>query len=469
MGYLVDSGLDVLKNLRANQDKVFGRRYALYIITLATEIDNEAIDWLIKYGRVIDSLVGHAVAFITFYNTATAPLTRGNSRGLRENELMKIRAYTPNIDFDLAEAEEKIIDLDVAAMQGRYSRRVFNITMTYESDNIARFLGLNLKELPCLVFIDDPNGKEYHVLPIEKTDDNLFVQLREIIGEFYSIKPYQPYFDLLLEWKKQLLAIKNAQYRITDLQNTIEKINRRIPDEKIQVAPLVRDQEQKNALAILNQWLTRVYAKTPTEIEMDTLEKLSNIELFNQCKTLLRLDTSITYHLNILQKEVIPDYEQSNLEKYYAKKLHHLLPENWLDNKQPSSFTKDDWQKTLTTVLSNHNNVTVGAKTWLKDIQNVIDEIDLTEIRSESTAGYRADLSSSERLLRLIPKSIDDIKRQLDKQERPKISPILNKIKWVERGRTAKSFVNTTARTISSNSESVLKAIELGLKSQGIT
>lgn len=169
MGFGVGcEGVELLNSLRTNEDIVFGRRYPLYIIALATEVDDDAIKWLTKYARAIDSLTGKSIAFIIFYNSVRLYATA--------NTFYKKAPIDQEGTEKIFHRSLQTFDVPSAALQSnkslnkyvkgrvRFPDEAFVTSMTYQSDNIARSLGIKPTELPCFLFIDDPNSREYHLL-----------------------------------------------------------------------------------------------------------------------------------------------------------------------------------------------------------------------------------------------------------------------------------------------------------------
>src|SRR5689334_6282511 len=69
--YVTCPGADLLKQMSENADGLLGEPYALYIIALATYIDDEALQWISDYATAFDSLTGPFGVFLLFYNEAS--------------------------------------------------------------------------------------------------------------------------------------------------------------------------------------------------------------------------------------------------------------------------------------------------------------------------------------------------------------------------------------------------------------
>jgi len=206
MGWALQcKGADLLRSLRKAEDAVLGRRYALYILALAAEVDEEAIQWLCEFGRPVDSLTAHGIAFLVFSNStrfyATSdPRSRESvdhdgSRRLFDRGTGIIDV--PRHDIEGSRALTDWAEHRFHSTGASFPREALVRSMTYESDEVARCLGISPAELPCFVFIDDPGGKDYFVVPMEPLGKALFSKLCRIVGAFYSADSNRTYLELL--------------------------------------------------------------------------------------------------------------------------------------------------------------------------------------------------------------------------------------------------------------------------------
>ena len=94
MGYRVRCpGVDLLNQLSRDAVGFLGKPYALYVVALATVVDDEALKWLADYETALDSVTGPYAAFLLFFNEAL--LFDYNSRNYREERYLPGYADLP--------------------------------------------------------------------------------------------------------------------------------------------------------------------------------------------------------------------------------------------------------------------------------------------------------------------------------------------------------------------------------------
>jgi len=162
-------GDDLAKKLRRERLPL-GKPYALYVIALATQIDEKELAWLQKYSAAIDSLTGRAIAFVLFFNS--------------------LKPSSPIAGESTADR-----DPEASSTQGAHFAR----SMTYESDKFARALGIHPSDLPCLVLIDNPEGRDFYTHPLIG-NENYLLDLRKIFGDFCALPECQDYVRRLEAW-----------------------------------------------------------------------------------------------------------------------------------------------------------------------------------------------------------------------------------------------------------------------------
>lgn len=221
MGFhLKCSGADLLKQLNKDAYKFLDAPYGLYIIALACYVDDDVLEWLIKYEMALDSITGPYAAFLLFYNEAsfnTIPYFKNKyphyDRNIEEQIL---------VDGGTLRKGENVLDDFINHHSAeRYHpemmthKKYLIRSMTYESDKVARELGI-LDKLPCLLFIEDPKSSEFHILPLEKSDSNTIQEIRQLLGQFFNEQQHSDFFNAIKMWHRlndrRIEAIKAGIY-----------------------------------------------------------------------------------------------------------------------------------------------------------------------------------------------------------------------------------------------------------------
>lgn len=145
MGLAVNcQGADLLRELNSDKN-FFLRQYPLYVIALATEMDDEAIKWLVEYGRVLDSLTGEHIAFVTFYNSVRFRATIGEPRQNRNfiDEVGTREIFSPSL-----EVPQSLLKEDYGVVQ-RYVNDLYN--------QLSRYMDFGQNPLSLELFIINKN------------------------------------------------------------------------------------------------------------------------------------------------------------------------------------------------------------------------------------------------------------------------------------------------------------------------
>jgi hypothetical protein len=449
MGWAVDcEGADLIRALRATEDSVLGRRYALYIIALATEIDDQAIKWLSDYGRSIDSLTGPAVAFIVFYNSAKCYAHADNGPPLL---LRLLQDLGPRIDAqgtthvfkkppptegrEIGKADLATIDVPSKALDGssaltshvrgriRFPDEAFVRSMTYESDSVARFLGISPKELPCFVFIDDPENTEYHTLPMKGFDGDLMMQMRQVIGSFYEAAGETPYLELIERWDslhRRMLALRQEHIIIEE----------------------------------------RLRAEIHGDFRNKELDQIAGSSRY--LKNLRRARKGLQHFLSTVH-ETPPGADISKIKKFFSHRLSSLVSKSESAWAEPDSLYPADRIKSALSVLEHRIR---GAEGKTETVQLAVNK------RLEATTASRR-AAATERIAKCveeigqIERAIDDVKHQLSDMDRPRIESVFNKLKWGTRRKLVASATTHAAEQVGKRVDTIIKALEFAMKAFG--
>jgi hypothetical protein len=223
MGFHVNCrGADLLHGLRASARALLGEPYSLYLIALATQVDDAALEWLHKYEMQLDSLTGPYAAFLMFYNRAYLSVTDDSSCPLPLDPAERAltsgdRARWPG-DAVKIEIESSILNAGASAVDDalKYDHRVGTdktvlvTSMTYESDTVARELGV-VEALPCLIVFDNPASPEFYVFSLMESDADRMRDLRSLIGAFLADPNHSQYLEILRRWHNQNAKLQKLQ------------------------------------------------------------------------------------------------------------------------------------------------------------------------------------------------------------------------------------------------------------------
>lgn len=516
MGFRVrTTGIDLVWHLRNNVKKLFGHEYSLYIIALATEVDDEALAGLIKNERAIDSLTGEDIAFITFYNSvrffvdpADAPKAYSYKSLLRKNLDIYHRheegsKFAPTIEvpselikeshpYHLSEYLFKHVDLDYGA---------FALSMTYESDSIARYLGIEPSELPCLVFIDNPKSEEYYILPINLLGDKLITVLRKVIGQFYSHKLNKPYFELIRKFEMLTKRQSSVEYRMQRNSFSLDKLHKDLISgphdlpEPIRFEKLIDEKHYYSAYQYLKSWLRNVFeGKVPIKLNNDLLNRFTP-DLYTKSidpeGTNYNYIRAFKYFSNRVNEGQLGDKDKINLHRFYEKIMVALLDDHQKPNKNCAEFTLAEWKSVFNLLMPIENlkkslkklvsikllELQETRKMRIQGLQETINQLDLNEVRRKRIDIFKQKtqqgISELEQEIADLKKEGEELKnelgaigKKLNDTKTPQIAPILNKTKNAQK-KAISSKLSKTFNIAVDKAETVLKAIELGAKISG--
>ena len=213
MGYHVAcSGAELIQRLCTDPDRFLGRPHALHMMALCTMVDDEVVDWLMQYEMALDSLTGPDAAFLLFYNEAELRATASPAPD-HENTPTVQRVQ---ISAEVLRGGTHAVDEVVRYQAGIWrSRDILVQSMTYESDAIARELGI-LDRLPCIVLFDDPRSDEFYLLPLDDPGD-ILSEIRKLLAAYQKGEANTEYFKALREWHE-------ANDRLTMVRTIAERL-----------------------------------------------------------------------------------------------------------------------------------------------------------------------------------------------------------------------------------------------------
>lgn len=443
MGFSITcEGADLLKSLRINEDSVLGRRYPLYIIALATEVDDNAIRWLSENGRALDSVTGSFIAFLIFYNSARfhASATHGQPFHASTTRGQRI------VDLEGTEAVFRYrlpsIEVPPSALQGAWNLRqyvagkmqfpdeAFVTSMTYESDALSRELGVMPNELPCLVLIDDPLGSEVYILPMEQqSDSDLFSILRRIIGDFYADKAHKEYFDLIRQWDEQQKLLFRLQRQKT-----------------FQLDDHFGKESYSDARESLRSYLASPQDQHKLTDKGEAALKALTLELFDRAKGCRRA-ISVAHDLEKGMIRFDGKVRKSIYQNFLKKFFDSESKQRWCSGSGPS---EEEAKEIIQSAVA------PGSQARLLLEQDMISLQSAIQLAQEELDSAR----------NTVEENINKIIKQLDDMDRPKIGPALSKYKWIQRKQIASTWVKRAAGTAEKGASALLKILELGTKLQ---
>jgi hypothetical protein len=488
ISYIAD---DFIMEIRRNPVAVFGEDYPLYIIALATEMDKEAIKWLIEYRRAVDSLTHRSAAFITFYNSVrfqvrkefTSTSIRSTVKGGRIS--LKDSASAINIEVSpWALSSPQVLKYELDHKMGNLDMEAFVSAMTYESDSMARCLGINFSDLPCFVFIDDPNSKEYYSLPISDVGSDLFDILRIIMGEFRSHKKNKPYFDLINQieaLQSEYNSIKAKSYPfhrhvhlLTDEKNGISKPF----GHNLSVKALLEFDDYSKAKSVLEKWLICIYGnEIPNYINSIIVNKFDP-DFFYRAKkpwkSRRRIERAVEHFSRRLSSGRLNEMDGMGLFDLYSRFRIYLKDVRLITQEEIYEVSIDEWSEMLKAALAAIIPIEKEQASEIELLQNAIGGIKVENVLekrliaiNENIKHNHQEIAKIEADIPDIENAIDDLKLELKKVNQPKIEPILDKIKWIQRREIISSFITRTSQTAGRGAETIIKAVELGMRASG--
>jgi archaellum component FlaC len=447
------TGAELLNYISNNEKELFGRQYLLYIIALATTVDDVAIRWLCRNARAIDSLTGESIAFIVFYDSlkfyATPPsetdLPVDINRAINETMGPKMRNVVEPIfpTFSVTKKQLQSCRLNVEPDYD-LQKKAFLISTTYESEKAAKALGIKHVDLPCLVFIDDPSCKEKYLLHME-FNDRLFRYLRKIVDIFDADNNVKAYMELIDELNKLQGDLEDLKMQKSRIKRDLELI----PEQNLQLNSMsFHTDDYPHAKAKLKKWLNGVYGvQVPTEVKFKILKPFTQ-DLFYNFRRINKIESRSNEISFMLSKQQIFDNAKLKIKRLYLKNVRPLLSEKDRPPMDGEYFSKDQWKSMFDDMLSPQNAKNLSIKAKFCAIQDAINDISVSSIRYERAAKLNNESTIIQSQIIEKENEINSIKTKIDQIGRPKIGNIIEKINRKENIRSRLKEVYSTARPI---------------------
>ena len=197
MGYQVAcSGAELIRRFCTDPDGFLGKPHALHMMALCTMVDDEVVDWLMQYEMALDSLTGPDAAFLLFYNEAELRATVSPAPDHENVPTIQQVEISAEVLRGGTHAVEEVVRYQPGIWR---SRDILVQSMTYESDAIARELGV-LDRLPCIVLFDDPRSDEFYLLPLDDDLGGVLREIRKLLAAYQKGEANTEYFQALHEW-----------------------------------------------------------------------------------------------------------------------------------------------------------------------------------------------------------------------------------------------------------------------------
>lgn len=224
MGFHVScSGADFIKELSQDANGFFGEPHALYMIGLATVVDEDALEWFLDYEMAFDSLTGHFAAFVLFYNRARLKVGYPDLGGYklfpeyRSGDPIEVSLPAEVLRAGAWAVDDFLLDRPDVLI----AKEIFVRSMTYESDAIARQLGI-VDKLPCIVMFDDPRSDEFYLIPVPNREDS-FGEIRKLLGGFIKARENAAFLNAIDEWHRIRREVGVLEAEVTSINSASER------------------------------------------------------------------------------------------------------------------------------------------------------------------------------------------------------------------------------------------------------
>jgi hypothetical protein len=192
------------------------------MIALCTHMDSTTLAWLAEYEMAIDSLTGPYAAFLLFYNEAVFEV---DTSGRYPPVLWRPTVVRPSdtalqvpLPAQAIRRGSRGVD-DILRFNplARPDAEVLATSMTYESDAVARLLGVTA-ELPCILITDRAAPSEFLVLSIDSDLSKLAKELRELLANLIDDPRRGRYLRTLEDWHATQRSIEHLRKAIASVE-----------------------------------------------------------------------------------------------------------------------------------------------------------------------------------------------------------------------------------------------------------
>nr|VFJ63161.1 MAG: hypothetical protein BECKDK2373C_GA0170839_11048 [Candidatus Kentron sp. DK] len=427
------SGADVLQELNEDATRFLGEPFALYLVALATEIDDKAVEWLHKYERTLDSLCGPYAGFLLFYNEAkliAEPYPRHQRNFFRWGELTW-HETEPEEDKDNTPLE---LDVSAATLRGgfaavdsrfRFDERAFTDkdillrSLTYESDEVARELNI-VGRLPCILIVDDPASVDFYLFSLKDADESTLRDLRELFSAFIKDSKHKRYLDTLREWR-------SANDKLQALEHDLAAPARNSPAKETYIINQIRTAEQLLLNSMPKSFRTAINKMESQSGNVGTLD----------WKAIRKKSSHVGKMLSVKQKLNSPSLTDAQRENLISKARDLLGHQNELPATEWSNQLQRSSEHTAAKISESiAEQLGIRRKQYAKQAEGIRKALDK----------YKATAATCELELQLL--------------ERPRIGPHIRSLQRKKRNAVVWNYVQSATGTAASKAPTFLDAIK---------
>ncbi|MFI5967724.1 hypothetical protein ACIA8J_36875 [Streptomyces asoensis] len=447
MGYSVRwSGDDLYRLLRTDSSRVLDYPFAAFVVALATEVDREALDWLDTYRRAIDSVTGPEVAFLTFYNTAVRRMRRVD-RGRLASRWTPHSFGIPTVDVPAGRSADDYLDGE-RWPGGEPPAEVFARTMTYESDNFARALGLRADELPCLVFFDEPDSGRYYLVFMQSPPEELLARLRMVISDYHVRARDSEYFRILSERRRLELAQADADDAICQSREILATLRD---------LPAAFDFSGDDPLGRLNRLQLRSAFRWPGQSDIPDDVRRTLDALSSKARAIQTWQRIVRSYEGLPEFRVALEAGEPTVEQARALRRTYSRLLRSLDPAAANPRTSQEWLTALDRVTD------AAADPCILEVERLAADLRrvLTQGRQARIREIENNLPAMEAELERIRGDALALEERLQVTPRPSMTETFRTVRWAERRTLVARSASSAGTALSSHSDLLLKVLAL--------